>query len=355
MNKIKIIFFKSIGVSLLIIALLFFSCKEKKESKKLDVNTTKSDSILTKEEIAHLLQRKTVEGLIFLTDFDDSNCVVALFASYGERSIYFLTDTINYINAVKYRVTSDSLIRVTSDTLQLEDWTYLKIDSTNLYQIKINNKSYLYYSTYTEFMGTAAIDRDVYFNLLDLQSLQLHTLRYNGRNGKLCEDCIDGDFVPNPKLDNVPDIKLALLKASEKSPFIYHPTEKERNIYYYLNYEKKWDADNKADNHMSHGAGTISDTIYSTYYKESLFDLDENSDDARIENDRYIVITFTNSNILAYDKIKKKYFPVYIESCVAFCNKKISFINEHTIRVEYEDTPQDTGSEIHLDKIIFTN
>ena len=343
------------AVCVFIITVLLFSCKTKTETKKQSVSTAKLANSLTKEEIAHLLQYKTTENLVFLTDLDSSRSVVALFSSYSEKSKYFLTDTLNYIIAVKYQVYSDSLMKIKSDTLQREDWTYLEIDSTNLYQTTISNKPYLYYSTYTEFMGTAIIDRDVYFNLLDLQTLQLYTLRYKGRDGNLCEDCVDGDFVSNPELIKLTIIKNALLKASEKSPFIYHPSEKEKDINYYLNYEKKWDADNKADNHVSHGSGIIKDTIYSTYYKEPLFDLDGDSDDKRIENNQYVVMSFTNSNILAYDKIKKKYFPVYIESCVAFCDKKISFINGHTIKVEYEDTCQDTRSEIHLDKIIFKN
>ncbi len=69
-----------------------------------------------------------------------------------------------------------------------------------------------------------------------------------------------------------------------------------------------------------------------------------------VENDNYEIQSVFRGNLIGFDKKKKKYFPILIESCSGFCNKEVEFLDATKIKITYED---DTTSELDLSKIIF--
>ncbi|MFP3787380.1 hypothetical protein, partial [Burkholderia sp. SIMBA_024] len=74
-----------------------------------------------------------------------------------------------------------------------------------------------------------------------------------------------------------------------------------------------------------------------TYYTENLFQYNGNYDnDQVIENADYKIVTYFRNNIIGYDKNKKLYFPIIVESCVTGCDKEIQFVSENEIEVSYE-------------------
>ena len=137
---------------------------------------------------------------------------------------------------------------------------------------------------------------------------------------------------------------------NSKSKLIFQATKEEKKADHFKNYEEKWEKDNRTDNHYGAGYGIIPESLQSTYYKDKLFNLDGSDIDTIIENENYIVGTYFRGNLLGYDKNKKLYFPIIVESCAHSCKKEIIFLDEKTVQIAYED---DEKFEIKLDEIIF--
>lgn len=270
--------------------------------------------------------------------------------SKESRGKYFYADTLNILKAEQYRVENNRLTKTNSVDLAETEWSYFSIDSANITSKQLNGKNYFLLSANTTNMGKAVPDQNVDFWAINKNNVkENYNLMYSGYPNAFCDECIKGDFTENSKLNSNKSIKNILYQFAEKSKLIYHPTISEKNPANYKNYPEKWEKDNGQDVHF--GAGNIGElsTIYSTYYKKDLFSI-SGEPEAFIENNLYKLGTYFRGDLLAYDKKKRLYFPVIVESCAHFCNKKIEFINDHTIKITYED---DSFYELDLNKIIF--
>lgn len=170
-----------------------------------------------------------------------------------------------------------------------------------------------------------------------------YKLVYKGYLSAVCDECVKGNFEKNSYSKEINDF---LTQQTKSSKFIYQKSNHKNEDY--KDYEEKWQADNNIDGHF--GAGNLEplDIIYSTYYKEDLFKISGGTP-REIENEKYIINSFFRGNLIGYDKTKKLYFPIIIESCSHFCDKKIEFIGTNLLNIEYEDS---NGYIIDLSNII---
>lgn len=290
-------------------------------------------------------------GGFYQSPLQDDSTYVSLYAGDGFAS-YFYSDTLNRVHAAKCKLSAYG-VDTLSKTLILEnEWAYLTIDSSSFEQVTVLDQPYLYFSTSEGFMGQAIIERNVNFHLINMNTLEHYRLLYAGEPSFKCEDCIEGSFVITDELRSTPDILSKLKDLSKSSKFIYQRGTKDDDIYYYLNYEEKWDRDNKSHNRYGAGYGNIVTPIRSTLYKTDLFALNKGSENSVIENKRYILRSYFRGNIIGYDKDKKLYFPLYIENCVLGCNKDIEFVDENTLKITRSESDEETY-RISLKDIIF--
>lgn len=331
-------------IHLLFCLILLFSCKEKKENvvntSDLKTENSTSDSQIS-DSIANvsILTKKNIEG--FFRVFVKSN---------EPRGKYFYADTLNILIAENYIIKNNKFIKTKSSTLLEGEWNYLEIDSANLYIQKINNVDFQFISANDSFQGKAIPEQSVHFWMINTNNVsEYYELIYSGYPNNLCTECIKGNFVGNKNLDKNPSVKKAIYDFAKKSKLIYQKTNDEKKISHFKNFRDKWQQDNQAEINWGAGYGGEMDEVFSTYYKENLFDISGGTETV-LENKNYYLTSFFRSDLIGFDKQKKLYFPIIVESCAHFCNKEIEFVNDHTIKITYED---DKSWELDLSKIKF--
>lgn len=331
-------------IFLLFCLILIFSCKEKKEevSNNADfkIETADRDSKIPDSSAdKSILIKATDDG--FLRIFVKSN---------ESRGKYFYADTLNILTAENYIIKNKKFIKTKSSTLLEGEWNYLEIDSANLDTQKINNVDYQFISANDSFQGKAIPEQSVHFWMINTNNVsEYYELIYAGYPDNLCTECIRGDFVTDKKLDKNPFAKKALYNFAKKSKLIYHKTNEEKKISHFKNFRDKWARDNQAEINWGAGYGGEMDQVVSTYYKENLFDISGGTETV-LENQNYYLTSYFRGDVIGFDKQKKLYFPIIVESCAHFCNKEIEFINDHSIKITYED---DKSWELDLTKIKF--
>lgn len=270
----------------------------------------------------------------------------------SEHDPFFLVGDANSIVATKYL--DDRVIK--KDTLLYNEFVYTSIDSASIQQYKMGNNYYLLLTAIETFKGQAITEKTIHFILLDVNSLEHYNLVYEGISSIRCYECIDGNYQPAPLLDKKPALKAILLEYANKSKWVYRPaTQAEKDARHFINYEQKWNEDNGEDNHLANGHSGISEPIYSTYYKDDIFKITaiHASVTDSIENEHFKIMSYFRGNILGFDKQKQLYFPVYIESCITGCDKKIKFISPETIEVMYDEYSRKEVYTVNLNKIRF--
>lgn len=330
--------------SLLLLLALFSGCKQETEVAQ---KTAEKKKEVREATVPDSLRKNSV----FIAE--NENGFFTLFVDSEEsRGKYFYADTLNVIMAETYIAENGRDKKTASAEIFSNEWSYLTIDSTNIRKEKIKGRDFLFFSGRSSNMGKAVPEQQVVFWAINLNDVsENYGLSYFGYPGNFCDTCIKGAFEENEKLRKNPEILKALQKYAKKSPLIYHPAPEESDMSNFRNYEEKWQQDNQQSS--QYGAGFIGEMeeVKSTYYKENLFEINGGSEQS-IENDLYILISYFRGNLVAYDKVKKRYFPVVIESCSYFCNKSIEFSGAETVRITYED-----GSvwELDLTKVQFSN
>ena len=342
-----LLFEKMLGV--LISALVLYSCGNTSNSdKNLQIGDTTNSSSKSNIILPTLDDGLTSIYTIALKGGDQLR-IGAFHASAHDK--YFLDgDT----NAVVAQFLSGKNLK--TDTILTNEFTYTEIDSSSLTNQKINGKAFQLLTIKETFKGQAITSRTINFIVIDPTTKNHYTLQYQGEPSLRCEVCIDGAFLENKALESVPEIKTMLYAYARKSKWIYRTeTAAEKNPRHMKNYELKWDQDNKADNHLANGHSGIPDTIYSTYYKEDLMKFTEqkNGEPVSIEDNRFLVSSYFRGNLLGFDKQKKLFFPIFIESCITGCNKTIRFISSGRIEVIYDEDSRKEVYTIDLNAIKF--
>lgn len=324
----------------LISALFLCSCGNTSNSNK---NVQIGDTTNSRSQ-SNIIVRSLDDGLTLIYTVSlkggDQLSIGAFHASAHDK--YFLDGDTNTV--VAQFVSGKDL---KTDTLLTNEFTYTEIDSSSFTNQKINGKAFQLLTIKESFKGQAITSRTINFILIDPTTKKHYFLQYQGESTLRCEVCIDGAFLENEALESVPEIKTILYAYARKSKWIYR-TEKaaEKNPRHMKNYELKWEQDNEADNHLANGHSGIPDTIYSTYYKDDLMKFTEqkNGEPVTIEDNRFLVSSYFRGNLLGFDKQKKLFFPIFIESCVTGCNKTIRFISSGRLEVIYDE---DTRKEVY--------
>ncbi len=331
-------------IFLLFCLIFIFSCKEKKEevlnNPDFKIGAADRDSKIPDSSADKSILLKTTDDGFF-----------RIFVKSNEaRGKYFYSDTLNVLMAENYIKKDNKFIKTRSSTLLEGEWNYLEIDSANLYIQKINNVDFQFISANDSFQGKAIPEQSVHFWMINTNNVsEYYELIYSGYPDNLCAECIKGDFVKDKKLDKNPFAKKALYDFAKKSKLIYQKTNDEKKPNHFKNFREKWQKDNQAEINWGAGYGGEMDVVLSTYYKENLFDISGGTE-ASLENQNYYLTSYFRGDVIGFDKQKKRYFPIIVESCAHFCNKEIEFVNDHTIKITYED---DKSWELDLTKIKF--
>ena len=321
---------------LICLKLFFVSCKSdvKNNTTPLNFNLSKLKNAKYSEV---LIQTINQQPLYISMLRKDSTFVSVYITPRNEdaKQNFFFSDTINKVNVVKYQFNRNKIRSLKSKVILENNWTYLKIDSLSLKTINLNDRWYFYFSTSEKYMGNAVSSSTVKFHLIDLFSMENFELSYSGENSFKCTECIFGEYGIDKKLKSNPEILQTLLNLSKKSKWIYQKTQKDDDIFGYLNYETKWNYDNNQENSFGSGHADIQNIINTTYYTTNLFDLHGEIEN-KIENENFIFGSPFRGNLIGFDKKKKLYFPVIIESCADSCNKEIEFVTNDSIKISYE-------------------
>ena len=333
--------------------LLFASCREKASVsvlKEKPVNEAKDSDVVrisTEEPGFDMLEKS-----IYKSKLTHDSTFFSIYVFPGNSTSNVFADTINRMYAGKFKSINGQIDTIKSVLLSENEWGYFSIDTLSFKTVRINNVPFLYFAFVEGSQGVAVLDKSVYFCLINMSDLSNYELTYVGRNSFKCEDCIEGRFTENSKLKKHPQIAGVLRNLSKKSKLIYQKKAKDGNLYYHLNYEAKWNDDNRADNAWGAGYSYIQTPIVSTYYKTDLFRLNQGSVSDSIQNDRFILVSYFRGNIIGYDKTNRLYFPLLIESCFNFCNKSIAFFDQDSLRIFY-DEGGDIEYRISMNDILF--
>ncbi|WP_428228991.1 hypothetical protein [Flavobacterium sp.] len=333
------------AIAILIICSIIVSCKKEEKT----VNEVKKDNNKT-----YLVKKLDSVSLLYKTTNKDNTEEIRI-TSYepSENDKYFLVGNKNFILVSKYLKKGNDFKLIKKDTLVSNEFTYTRIDEKSFQKIIIANKEYILLSVNETVMGNAVTDENVTFIMLDIKTLHFYKLDYTGEPTLRSNEAIDGEFIENESLNSNPEIKKILYQFAHKSKWVFHNLEDENH---YTNYVQKWETDNDVSNHLANGSSGIADVIYSTYYKDNLFNYTGKYDEEEsIENNDFKIVSYFRSNIIAFDKNKKMYFPIYTETCATGCDKKIRFISENSIEVKYHEYSPYPTSIINLDEIIFKN
>lgn len=323
---------------------VLFSCKKGESLEKQITNTPEKEIQFRTDTLTPFYESISKQGVKIKLWINEVHT----------QNKFFLSKDYNFIIASKEIRIDNKFVTVKKEILVSNEYTYTDIFEESFLEKKVKDDNYLLFSLKESFKGTAITGRDVSFFILNLKSLDFYTLVYRGEPTLRCKDCIDGDFEENKSLDRKAHLKKILRDYASNSKHIYFPNGEEKDINFYKNYVQKWYKDNNVNNVLANGHAYRPDIVYSTYYKKNIIKFTGNYGSNFIENDHFKIVNFTNGNLLAYDKKKHLYFPVFVESCVQGCNKEISFLDENTIKIGYNFFDEESFT-INIDEIKFVN
>lgn len=320
-------------------------------------NKTREVIIYEPKEISSVLPDSHPEkymrsNSVYATELLNDSSFVCLYVLPENKQTYFFSDTLNQLYVSKCKLTWNGLDTMRTKLIRECNRTYLTVDSLSFKNVEIDQIPFLYFSFKEAYMGKAVSEQTVTFCLVSLKDLSEYKLVYIGEPTFKCENCIDGDFIENAKLDKHSAMSKKLTELSKSSTLIYQRTMKDDNIYYRMNYEVKWNTDNNMNNSYGAGRSEIELPIRSTLYRSDLFALNRGSVNDSISNDSYTFVNYFRGNVIGYNKMTKMYFPLFIESCRNFCNKKISFIGSDSLKIIY-DEDNDHEYIIPINDVIF--
>ncbi|WP_374172836.1 hypothetical protein [Flavobacterium tructae] len=325
---------------------IFYSCKkeDKSSDKSINLKNLQSD-----------IKENTIKGgktttLFSFNTAKNTEIVKISGSEVGEEDNFSLVGHKNILLVSKYKKNKPQQL-IQNDTLLISDYNHVTIDRQLFLRKKIKNADYFLFALMESPLGNGDHSLYLSFIMLNLNTLKYYTLKYEGEPTLRSDNAVDGKFLENTELDRNTAIKNELYHFANKSKWVYNPSEEEKDLNFYKNFEQKW----YEDNYSKDGKSSYPAVVKSTYYSENLFQFNgRGNDDGAIENADFKIVPYFRHNLIGYDKNKKLYFPITVESCAHGCNKTVEFLSDHEIEVSYEMNVQQPDT-IDLNKIIFTN
>ena len=336
-NKIKK--FNLLLGTMIFVSIFLASCNGQTKSDKTQQET--QPTISKEQAISVFKDLVRIEPInCLVTTIDNKECIICIANKTGVDG----NDKMFYSNAdiIFYKLTkfADAWRIETQKPIFAYEFTYC--DFYNDFEIAtIGNKPYLYFLYRLSPMGNAVSFMDLNFALFSLTDFQLTTLDYGGdpvydKKDNLQQ--IKGDFTNLDKLSSKPDLSKFLEDKASKSSVIYRATKQDLDMNSADNYEKKWQVDNsKIKSVWDTKENTFDEPLRVTYYDKSIFPTEQGYISGSVESTKFKIVSLFRNNILGYDKTKKKYFPIWVESCSHGCNKTVAFIDDTTLRITYSE------------------
>jgi hypothetical protein len=208
--------------------------------------------------------------------------------------------------------------------------------------VEVGPSTYIYFSLEVEREGTAHIGSgEIEFRLVDVQTLQPFTLGFWGTergNGK-----IEGEFRPSDELARRPELLAFLKGKADASPRIYRG---ERDSMSWVDDWKTMNASLPDPSAIgSFGPMKIHWQYYDRNpmgdYGASVFGTEENA--------AFRVLSYFRSSLIGYDKARKQYFPVWVDSCAHGCNKEIRSLKGGVLAFVFGEWDDDPAKVLYVD------
>lgn len=272
------------------------------------------------------------------TKVDDKDCILCLANTKGltkqdDKNFYSSPDVFCYILsqfAGAWRI-------VEKVPVSNNEFIYSEF-SNDVEIVDIKGKPYLYFTFRTSGMGNATNASTLVFALISPEAKKLTKLSYEGAgeydgHGNLKR--LRGNFIDLDE-KRPPELLAFLQDKASKSPLVYRATAKDLALDNADNFDKKWEVENAAIRKaIESREDSIELVLRFTYYDNNLYKKDDSTTD-RIENKEYVIASYFRSDVIGYDKTKNKFFPIIIDRCSHGCEKTLSWINEHTVKITYD-------------------
>ncbi|KRB55615.1 hypothetical protein [Flavobacterium sp. Root186] len=329
---------------ILLSSIMLHSCKKEEKISNQKVNKENIQSKIKEDN------DETVRTVTLFSFNNENNTEVIKISGSdaGDEDDFYLGGAKNIIIASKYK---KNLELIKNDTLVISEYNHVVIDPKYTLRKKIQGVDYFLFAIKESPLGNG--DPEIYlsFIMLNTNSLKFYALKYIGEYTLRSGEFVDGEFTKDKILESNTAVYNELYQFGAKSKWIYKPTEEEKDINFYKNFEEKWNEDNYPEGKES----SYPTIVKSTYYGENLFEFNGEYDkDQVIENNDFKIVSYFRNNIIGYDKNKKLYFPIAVESCHVGCDKEIKFISENEIEISHE-TDSERPDIINLSNIEFAN
>ncbi len=297
---------------------------------------SQDDAVKIFENLIHLKPIKCTVAIL-----EGKEYIFCLADKTGTESKSFLNPEISFYKLSKF---ADVWRVETRQDVFKEEAKYCEF-LNNLEIVTVDNEPYLYfiYGLVDEGNGSGDIEM-IKFSLYSLKTYRLVSLDDEGYASYDIKGNFqfikDGNFLNVDSLKSQKNYLDFLEDKAAKSNLIYHPSKKDLDLNDPDNYEKKWTIDNPkiADEVLeSNKTSVYNEPLSITYYNKNLFLKNVGSIANQCENTNYKFKAYFRGSIIGYDKQKKKYFPIWVESCMHGCNKEVSFINPITLKIHYTE------------------
>lgn len=202
--------------------------------------------------------------------------------------------------------------------------------------VEIGQAPYVFFSLDVTREGTAnAGSGEVAFHLVDVGGLETHSIVFWGAergNGK-----VEGQLgPPSREVAGRADL-LAFLKSKvAASPRIHHG---ERDS---MSWVEDWKAANRSLPDPARVPAFRPVPIRWEYYDRDPMGEHAASADASAEDAAFKVTAYFRSSLIGYDKARRRYFPIWVDSCAHGCHKEIRSLRGGVLSfvfAEWDDDP----------------